>query len=94
MNLDRKTLKGLPGAFSLGMGMIGLLLINFAIWFDTDFPGLLSPVEEIAGIFLAIVGLFMKVDKKVALAGLLVNIFLIIFVFLTLMLSWGINPKP
>ena len=99
-NKDRGKQRKLPtisGFLSFLIALIALAGVNIALLIEIDdFPKMFLVNLPIVGFFLGLFGLITaKRSRLYAFWGIGISLFLLIFTFLMIGLSWvGINPKP
>jgi hypothetical protein len=87
----------ISGFLSFLTSLIALAGVNVALLMDIDdFPEMFLIILPIVGLFLGLLGLITtKRSKLYAFWGIGISLFILVFTFLMIGLSWvGINPKP
>jgi len=93
----QRKLPTISGFLSFLIALIALAGVNITLLMDIDdFPKTFLVDLPIVGFFLGLLGLITsKRSKLFALWGIGISLFILVFTFLMLGLSWvGINPKP
>jgi archaellum biogenesis protein FlaJ (TadC family) len=99
-NKNKGNLRKLPvisGFLSFLVALIVLVGVNIALLIDIDdFPKMFLVDLPIVGFFLGLLGLITSKKSRLnALWGIGISLFILVFTFLMIGLSWvGINPKP
>lgn len=99
-NKDKGKQRKLPtisGFLSFLIALISLAGVNLSLLIDIDdFPKMFLVNLPIVGFFLGLLGLITsKKSRLYALWGIGISLFILVFTFLMIGLSWvGINPKP
>lgn len=96
---DKRNQKRLPtilGFLSFVVALIALAGVNITLLIETDnFPKMFLINLPIIGFFLGMFGLITsKKIRSYAFLGIGISSFILVFTFLMIGLSWGINPKP
>lgn len=90
-------LPNISGFLSFLTSLIALAGVNVSLLMDIDdFPEMFLIILPIVGLFLGLLGLITtKRSKLYAFWGIGISLFILVFTFLMIGLSWvGINPKP
>lgn len=93
----QRKLSTISGFLSFLIALIALAGVNVALLIDIDeFPDMFLVNLPIVGFFLGLLGLITsKKSRLYAFWGIGISLFILIFTFLMIGLSWvGINPKP
>lgn len=92
-----RKLLAVSGILSFVVALIALAGVNIALLMDIDdFPEMFLINLPIVGFFLGLLGLITSKRSRLhALWGIGISLFILVFTFLMIGLSWvGINPKP
>lgn len=93
----QRKLQTISGFLSFLIALIALAGVNIALLIDIDdFPKMFLVELPIVGVFLGLLGLITSNKSRLyALWGIGISLFILVFTFLMIGLSWaGINPKP
>ncbi|MCM3588364.1 hypothetical protein M3182_22040 [Mesobacillus maritimus] len=93
----QRKLPTLSGFLSFVVALVALAGVNLSLLMDfDDFPKMFLIDLPIVGFFLGLLGLVTsKRSKLYALWGIGISLFILVFTFLMIGLSWvAINPKP
>ncbi|WP_147536166.1 hypothetical protein [Bacillus marasmi] len=93
----QRKLPTIAGFLSFLIALIALAGVNITLLMDIDdFPETFLVSLPIVGFFLGLLGLITSKRSRLnALWGIGISLFILLFTFLMIGLSWvGINPKP
>ncbi|NMD69256.1 hypothetical protein HHO41_03075 [Bacillus sp. DNRA2] len=93
----QRKLPTISGFLSFLISLIALTGLNITLLMDIDdFPKTFLVTLPIAGFFLGLLGLITSKKSRIyALWGIGISLFILLFTFLMIGLSWvSINPKP
>jgi len=94
---NRRSFQPLAGFFSFLIALVALAGLNASLLFERDvFPDFFIIKLPIIGLAIGFIGLWTKRRSKMyAYWGISLNVFILIFTFLMIGISWTlINPKP